>query len=344
MEQTVNRRDLLKSLGLAGFGGLAGTAGIAGLAPHAAATPSAPRLPGMVACTTTDCTLVPSATVGPYYFDANQLRQDITEGRPGTPMVLVVGLVDVATCTPIPNAVVDVWHTDAGGLYSGYNQPGGNTVGMEFMRGIQFTDANGEAAFATVFPGWYPGRTTHIHFKVRFQQASQTASVVSQLFFPQATINTVYATQAPYSTRGLNPTTNASDGTYQGMPNRERATLTVTGDAAGYTASVILGVAGFVVGDEGSAPAEAAPTLGAPFPNPTPSVSTLWLTLPRPAQKVRAAVYDVRGREMAVLHEGPLLAGRHPVEVDASDWPAGTYIVRTDVGYTVLAERLAVIR
>ncbi len=197
MEPTVNRRNLLKGLGLAGIGGLAGTAGVAGIAP--AATAAAPRIPGMVACQNPTCVLMPSATVGPYYFDANTVRRDVTEGRAGTPMALVIGVVDVATCRPIPNAVVDIWHTDAGGLYSGYNQPGGNTVGQAFMRGIQFTDANGEAAFATVFPGWYNGRVTHIHFKVRFQQGSQTAAVVSQLFFPQDVINAVYTTQTPYS-------------------------------------------------------------------------------------------------------------------------------------------------
>ncbi len=107
---------------------------------------------------------------------------------------------------------------------------------------------------------------------------------------------------------------------------------------------MILGVSGFAVAGEDAAAAEAAPELAVPFPNPTPSVSTLWLTLPRPAASGRAAVYDLRGREVALLHEGPLLAGRHPVEVDAGAWPAGTYVVRADVGYTVLAQRLVVAR
>ncbi|HEX9952881.1 MAG TPA: hypothetical protein VGB53_13995, partial [Rubricoccaceae bacterium] len=169
MEPT-SRRNLLKGLGLAGFGGLAGTAGLTGLAPRASA--AAPRIAGMATCQNPTCVLMPSATVGPYYFDANQIRQDITEGRPGTPMTLVVGLVDTDTCTPIPNALVDIWHADAGGLYSGYNQPGADTRGQDFMRGIQISDANGEAAFTTVFPGWYNGRVTHIHFKVRFGQAT----------------------------------------------------------------------------------------------------------------------------------------------------------------------------
>ena len=340
MEQTVNRRNLLKGLGLAGIGGLAGTAGLAGLAPRASA--AAPRIAGMATCQNPDCVLMPSATVGPYYFDANQVRADITEGRPGTPMNLVVGVVNSDTCTPVANAIVDVWHADAGGLYSGYNQPGpnGDTRGQDFMRGIQFTDGNGEANFQTVFPGWYNGRVTHVHFKVRL---SQTVYVTSQLFFPQATINTVYTTQAPYSTRGLNQTTNANDSVYTGMQTRERAMMTVTGDASGYTATLIVGVQGLATASE-TAPVQAVPELAVPFPNPTPSVSTLWLTLPSQKDRVRVAAFDLLGREMAVLHEGPLLAGRHAVEIDASSWPAGTYVVRADVGYTVLAQRLVVAR
>ena len=102
----------------------------------------------MVTCQNPTCVLIPSATVGPYYFDVNQVRTDTTEGRPGTPM----DLVDVDTCAPIPDAIVDIWHCGTGGLYSGYNQPGGNTVGQDLMRDIQFSDSNGEVTFRIVFP------------------------------------------------------------------------------------------------------------------------------------------------------------------------------------------------
>ncbi len=330
-----SRRALLKSLGLAGVGGLAGAA-----LPPAPVASAGPRLEGMRTCTA-GCVLTPSATEGPYYFNANQLRSDITEGFPGVPVELIVGVLDLTTCQPITGALVDIWHCNAAGLYSGYNQPGGNTVGQDFLRGIQPTDSNGEATFQTVFPGWYSGRAVHIHFKVRL---SSSTYVTSQLYFPDAVVQAVTTGVAPYSQRGLpNVFPNTADGIYSGTPNRERLLLSATGDTSGYTASVVLGISGFPVSTEGT-PAEAAPTLGTPFPNPTPSVTTLWLTLPRPASRARVALFDVTGREVRALHAGPLLAGRHPVEIDASDLAAGRYVVRADVGHDVLVQELTVAR
>ncbi len=97
------------------------------------------------------CVLVPEVTEGPYYFDPALVRRDITEGRPGLPMLMRMQVVDTA-CTPIENARVDIWHCDAAGLYSGYaNQTrGAGTTGETFLRGTQFTGANGVTEFATI--------------------------------------------------------------------------------------------------------------------------------------------------------------------------------------------------
>ncbi|HLA64491.1 MAG TPA: T9SS type A sorting domain-containing protein [Rhodothermales bacterium] len=336
MDTQINRRNLLKSLGLAGIGGIAGAAGLAGL-PRAAS--AATVLPGVLSCTP-DCVLMPSVTEGPYYFNANQFRSDITEGLPGVLTQLVIGVVDVDTCTPIANALVDVWQCGATGLYSGYNQPGGDTRGQDFFRGIQTTDANGQATFTTVYPGWYQGRTTHIHLKIRF---NQTTYVTSQLFFPQEVSNLIYTTREPYSARGIGGTTNANDGIYQGTPNRERMLATVTPNGDNYTATIVVGVTGLTTAMETTPPTPQA-TLDAPFPNPTPSVATLWLTLPKASQRVRVGVYDVTGREVVVLQDGALLAGRHAVEFDGSNLPAGVYVVRADVGGNVLIETISVTR
>ena len=134
------------------LGGAALTAlGIAGLKPGA---PEAASV---------SCILTPEQTEGPYYIAGEKLRRNITDGRPGAPMQLRAFVVDATTCRPIKNAAVDIWHADAGGVYSGFGAGASNRT---FMRGIQRTNAKGLALFRTVYPGWYQGRTVHIHVKV----------------------------------------------------------------------------------------------------------------------------------------------------------------------------------
>jgi protocatechuate 3,4-dioxygenase beta subunit len=111
-----------------------------------------------------DCVLTPEQEEGPFYIDFAQVRRDIVEDRPGVPLALTVAVVDSNTCKPIRNAAVDVWHCDALGIYSG--EPSEGSVGKTYLRGIQLTDGNGQVEFATIYPGQYPGRTTHIHVKV----------------------------------------------------------------------------------------------------------------------------------------------------------------------------------
>ena len=119
------------------------------------------------------CVLTPQATEGPFYFDPKQIRQDIVEDRVGAPLRIAVRVMRVDEgCTPLQDALVDLWHADAGGLYSGYpRQLGGrDTTGQTFLRGMQVTNADGVALFDTIYPGWYPGRTVHIHFKSPLQK------------------------------------------------------------------------------------------------------------------------------------------------------------------------------
>ena len=115
--------------------------------------------------------LSPEQTEGPYYIDGEKLRRDITEGRPGVPLLLRLRVVDASTCKPIKGAAVDIWHCDALGVYSGFGSGSGNRT---FMRGIQKTDATGLARFRSVWPGWYQGRTVHIHVKVHVAATSST--------------------------------------------------------------------------------------------------------------------------------------------------------------------------
>jgi protocatechuate 3,4-dioxygenase beta subunit len=182
------------------------------------------------------CLITPETTEGPYYFDPALERADITEGRPGLATKVRLQIVD-EMCRPMAGARVDIWHCDASGVYSGYaGQPGGDFRGETFMRGTQFADADGIVEFATVYPGWYRGRTTHIHFKVFVDEATL---LTGQLFFPDDVSDRVYAT-APYSAAGERDRRNDNDGIAQRAG--ERSVASVEELPEGYLVQLILGV------------------------------------------------------------------------------------------------------
>src|SRR4051812_29851315 len=146
-ESRLTRRGtLLRLAGLA-----AGAAG-AGAAWRVGESDAAGVGPAGVASGAVSCILTPELTEGPYYVDGEKVRRNITDGRPGTPLRLRAKVVDASTCKPIKGAAVDIWHGDAGGVYSGF---GAGASSRTFMRGIQPTAATGVAVFDTVYPGWY---------------------------------------------------------------------------------------------------------------------------------------------------------------------------------------------
>mgnify|MGYP001817716177 FL=1 len=183
------------------------------------------------------CTLYAQQASGPFYLDLDSIRQDITEGKAGQ-ATRVALLVQDEACTPLRDLAVDLWHCDAVGVYSGFpNQLGGlDTTGETFLRGTQITDADGIVEFETIYPGWYPGRTTHMHFKVH---TSSTMEATSQLYFPEDTSAAVYGTE-PYAARGQKDTSNDADGLLDASPV---PLVTMSGDAAaGYTAMLVVTV------------------------------------------------------------------------------------------------------
>ncbi len=184
------------------------------------------------------CTVYPQQTEGPYYLDLDMLRRDITEGKPGKALRVVVQVQDEA-CAPLKDIAVDLWHCDADGVYSGFPGQLGNldTSGQTFLRGTQVTDAEGIAEFDSIYPGWYPGRTTHIHFKVH---TSSLTEATSQLYFPEQTTTAIYAT-SPYDARGQKDTPNDLDSVAGGaLP----PLAMISGDAgAGFVATILVTVA-----------------------------------------------------------------------------------------------------
>jgi len=168
------------------------------------------------------CIVLPELTEGPYFLDEKLQRSDIRadsesgDERPGTPFVLTLNVVAVsgASCAPLEGAMVDVWHCDALGAYSGFNDSaeGFSTVGEDWLRGFQNTDASGRVEFTTIYPGWYRGRATHIHFKVRKDNMEFT----SQWFFDDSLSDEVHTNETPYNEDGASGRLqNAQDGIYQ---------------------------------------------------------------------------------------------------------------------------------
>jgi protocatechuate 3,4-dioxygenase beta subunit len=189
--------------------------------------------PAAVATGAITCVLAPEQTEGPYYVSGEKLRRNITEGRPGTPLRLRLRVVDASTCKPIKGAAVDVWHADAGGDYSGFGSANGSRT---FMRGVQRTDANGYVTFLTVYPGWYQGRTVHIHVKVH---VGGNVVHTGQLYFSDAVTDAVYRS-APYNSRSARTTRNASDSIYRN--GGSRSTLGLRKNGTGYVGSITMGV------------------------------------------------------------------------------------------------------
>lgn len=178
------------------------------------------------------CTLTPQQTEGPYYLDLDEVRSDITEDRQGSPLSLAVTVVDAASCEPIKDVAVDVWHCDAEGVYSGFDEGFGET----FLRGTQITDRRGVAEFATIYPGWYPGRSVHIHLKVH---TSGSVEHTGQLYFDDGLAPEVYG-QGVYADRGEPDTTNDADFLF--AEGGSATLMTPTGDPSGFRAQVTVGV------------------------------------------------------------------------------------------------------
>ena len=229
-----------------------GSAGVAAVAAACGSTPTSPSSAGTSTTTTTggttgsatSCVVSPEETIGPYPDRTGMLtnqafsRQNVTEGRAGTPLTLELTVVNVrASCAPVANAAVEIWQCDASGNYSEYAQPGFNGVGQTFLRGLQTTNASGAVRFTTIYPGWYNGRATHIHVDVYI---NNTRVKVTQIAFPENISAQVYA-QGVYASKGQNTTTNARDNVFSDGVNDELAV--VSGSlSTGLTASLTIGI------------------------------------------------------------------------------------------------------
>ena len=220
----MSRRASLASLG----GVVAGAAGVAGLRT----TGEAGAGPAGVSSGLVSCVLAPEQTEGPYYVDDAAVRRNVTEGRPGVPLTLRLTVVNASSCKAIKGAAVEIWHCDAGGVYSAT----GAEAGERFLRGIQRTDAKGVAIFKTLYPGWYPGRTVHIHAMVHL---GGNVVHTGQLYFPDNITDAVYR-RSPYNRRPNRETRNAADSIYSN--GGKRSTLKLVRTSTAFVGSITMGV------------------------------------------------------------------------------------------------------
>ncbi|MEP7192912.1 MAG: intradiol ring-cleavage dioxygenase [Actinomycetota bacterium] len=215
------------------------------------------------------CTMAQEETQGPYWFDVDSIRSDIREDRPGTVLNLALRVQDVSACSsgagaaPVANAVVEIWHCDAGGIYAGFETgsrggaaaaPGGGAQGSgqtsngsysvgdsegattddgTYLRGAQIADVNGVVRFTTIFPGWYRGRTVHIHLKVHREKK---AVLTTQMFMDEAVNAEVFAT-SPYSDHTGRDVFNEGDNVYD-----DTGLLTISRPDDSYLGVLNLGI------------------------------------------------------------------------------------------------------
>jgi len=254
MDQRIDRRTALSALGAASVGALLAACGDSGggSSTGSSTTAAAEGTQARAGSAASElfegaasCTLTPEETEGPYYFDAESIRSDIREDRPGVPLRLALRVMDNDTCAPVSDAVVDIWHCDARGIYSGFGAastgggPGGGSGSgpadsETYLRGAQVTNSEGIVEFVTIYPGWYRGRTVHIHAKVHVDNATV---LITQLYFEEAA-NDAVSTRAPYSEDAGRDTSNDDDTIFD-----DRLLLTLSEDGDGSLGVMSLALA-----------------------------------------------------------------------------------------------------
>ena len=220
MSGPLNRREAFASLGTLTLGSVLAACG--GSDDDQPSSPSTNRMLDESA----SCTVTPELAEGPFYFDAGSVRRDIRDGRDGVALGLALRVRAAGSCEPIESAVVDIWHCDAAGIYSGFDAGEGET----FLRGTQVTNADGAVRFDTVYPGAYSGRTLHIHAKVHLDRS---AVLTTQLFFDEA-VNEQVLGSPPY---GRRDTTNDSDGIFD-----DQLVMTTRRDGDGWLSALTFDV------------------------------------------------------------------------------------------------------
>ncbi|WP_339449485.1 intradiol ring-cleavage dioxygenase [Pseudomonas sp. EA_5y_Pfl2_R50] len=215
--------------------------------------------------------LAPEQVAGPFFRNPRLLRRNISEGAEGLPLLLRLSIVDAMTGEPVCGALVDIWHCNARGAYSGWSrinpdiEVDAEAIGSiprtdddTYLRGSQFSDSKGRVRFTTIYPGFYAGRTLHIHVAVRMVAGRQylderNVAWVGQLYFPEVVSRSVLNAKA-YRGRAAPVLSNAEDSFYAEMGG-EASTLTVwpvgrDSHEDGYFGHLTIGIDTFAVSSQ----------------------------------------------------------------------------------------------
>ena len=184
---------------------------------------------------TKTCASTQSIEEGPYYLSDTPTRSDVTDGQAGKVITLSFKVVDTS-CKAIKNARVDIWYANAQGIYSGVASQGDDLgAGVDsgkFLRGTQYSNAQGVVTFKGIYPGWYPARTIHIHQKI---WVNEKQVLTTQTFFTDKENAAVMKT-SPYNKRGSQRVTNATDMVLtRGGTNLKAALMKLVGSKASFT-------------------------------------------------------------------------------------------------------------
>jgi len=309
----MKRLDFLRGLGLVGAGSM--VAGKVATSPHT--VNSGPMPP--------NCTLIPAETAGPFPLDLTEnqvfFRQDVREDRTGVVLNQKIKIIGLENCLPMPNVRVNIWACDKDGNYSGY----GTQTGLTYMRGYQITDANGEVNFTAIFPGWYNGRICHIHFQA---YVSSVYAAISQLTYPIAEKNAIYAENPALYTKGADPLSFNNDGIFADGYAYQLATLTPNTDTGGYDSYLEVTIQGSGL----TALAEAEPETGGQFklyqnqPNPYLESTTIPFEMFHNGDAF-LEIWSLSGKKLTELKKPGLNPGRYTFDINLStlQLPAANY-------------------
>ena len=309
----MKRKDFLRGIGLAGAASM-----FTGKVSSSSRSLESGPLPP-------NCALIPAETAGPFPLDLteNQMffRQDVREDRTGVLLHQKIKIIGLENCLPMPNVRVNIWACDKDGLYSGYGAEAGKT----YMRGYQITDANGEVDFISVLPGWYNGRICHIHFQA---YVSSIYAAISQLTYPIAEKNAIYAAHPSLYTKGLDPLSFNNDGVFADGYAYQLATLTANPDTGGYDSYLEVTIQGSGL----TALAEAEPETGGQFklyqnqPNPYTDTTSIPFDMIHSGDAF-LEIWSLSGKKITELSKQGLNPGRHSFDIDivALGIPAANY-------------------
>lgn len=305
----MNRRDILKGASLAGLATFFSSRGF-----------SFPNLDPSDVEPLVKCAIYPSETAGPFPLDLSgdpsKFRQTINEDRTGVPLKVILSVININDqCNPVPNARVDLWHNDKEGDYSGFSAFG--TEGETWCRGIQMTDSIGQVTFNTIYPGWYPGRVTHMHFSV---YAGSTMEFTSQLAFPDEINQKIYVENPTIYTKGQNTTVsnNMADSIFASPAGALSLQLCSIVEDSSVSGGYIAGLVVPILGPVASVP---EPETGGQFelkqnyPNPFISATTVPFTL-KHSGNVSLEIFDMNGKKVESIAPVRLGPGSHTIELD----------------------------